>query len=285
MITRSSTTRPRRRLRSPVTFALAVGTAALLLPAWRSLCERPPGATFDRAAAAAGVSARFDQDAASYDRLVGANPGYHEHLRLSARRLGLPDRGAGAVLLDVGCGTGLSTAALLETYPEARIVGVDASAEMLARARAKSWPDTVRFVHARAEDLTAALATAGVEGPVDGVLAAYLLRNLPDRDAGLGVLVDHLAPGAPVAVHEYSVADSAYARAVWTAVCWAVIIPLGRRVTGDASLYRYLWRSVLAFDGLARLERRLRDAGLREVHTRPVDGWQRGIVHTVLGRR
>lgn len=263
--------------------ALGAATVALVPPAWRAVrARRRPGATFDRASAAAGVSAQFDQDAASYDRLVGANPGYHEHLRLSARRLGLPDRGAGATLLDVGCGTGLSTAALVETYPEARIVAVDASAEMLARAREKAWPDTVRFVHARAEELGAAL---GGEGPFDGLLAAYLVRNLPDRDAGVAVLVDHLAPGAPIAVHEYSVADSAYARSVWSAVCWAVIIPLGWRVTGDASLYRYLWRSVLAFDGLARLEQRLRDAGLREVHTRPVDGWQRGIVHTVLGRR
>lgn len=272
----------RSRLRSPATIALAVGLAALVTPVWRSLRA---GGTFDRATAAAGVSAQFDQDAASYDRLVGANPGYHEHLRLSARRLGLPDRGAGATVLDVGCGTGLSTAALVETYPEARVVAVDASAEMLARAREKTWPDTVRFVHSRAEDLSAALAAEGLTGPFDGMLAAYLVRNLPDRDAGVAVLVDHLAPDAPLAVHEYSVADSAYARSVWTAVCWAVIIPLGRRVTGDASLYRYLWRSVLAFDGLARLEQRLRDAGLREVHTRPVDGWQRGIVHTVLGRR
>lgn len=256
---------------------------ALVPLARRALrARRRPGTTFDRATAAAGVSAQFDQDAASYDRLVGANPGYHEHLRLAARRLGLSDRGAGATLLDVGCGTGLSTAALVETYPEARIVAVDASAEMLARAREKSWPGTVRFVHARAEELGAVL---NGEGPFDGLLAAYLVRNLPDRDAGVAVLVDHLAPGAPMAVHEYSVADSAYARSVWSAVCWTVIIPLGWRVTGDASLYRYLWRSVLAFDGLARLEQRLRDAGLREVHTRPVDGWQRGIVHTVLGRR
>lgn len=284
MISHSSTPRsPGPRTCAAV--ALAAGTAALLLPVWRSLrARRRPGPAVDRAVAA-GVPARFDQDAASYDRLVGANPGYHEHLRLSARRLGLPDRGAGAVLLDAGCGTGLSTAALLETYPEARIVAVDASAEMLARARQKSWPATVRFVHARAEDLTGALAAEGLQGPFDGLLAAYLVRNLPDRDAGLGVLVGHLAPGAPIAVHEYSVADSAYARAVWSAVCWAIIIPLGWRVTGDASLYRYLWRSVLAFDGLTRLERRLRDAGLRDVHTRPVDGWQRGIVHTVLGRR
>ena len=274
----------RSRLRFPAVLALAAAGVALVPPAWRSLRPRPR-AGFDRATAAAGVSAQFDQDATSYDRLVGANPGYHDHLRLSARRLGLPDGGAGAVLLDVGCGTGLSTAALVETYPQARVVAVDASAEMLARAREKSWPDTVRFVHARAEDLHAALAAEGLEGPFDGLLAAYLVRNLPDRDGGVSVLVDHLAPGAPIAVHEYSVADSAYARGVWSAVCWAVIIPLGWRVTGDASLYRYLWRSVLAFDGLGRLEQRLHDAGLREVHTRPVEGWQRGIVHTVLGRR
>ena len=129
------------------------------------------------------------------------------------------------------------------------------------------------------------LADAGVEGPFDGVLAAYLLRNLPDVDKGVGILRDLLAPGAPIAAHEYSVADSALARTVWTTVCWGVIIPLGRRVTGDAGLYRYLWRSVLHFDGITRLQGRLRDAGLEAVRVEPMDGWQRGIVHTVLGRR
>lgn len=237
--------------------------------------------TFDRVREAAEVPAAFDQDATSYDRLVGANPGYFDHLKRSAARLGLPGRGAGLRLLDVGCGTGLSTRALLETYPEAEIVAADASAQMLAQARAKAWPATVRFVHSRAEDL----AAAGVEGPFDGVLAAYLLRNLPDVSAGVAGLRDLLAPGAPLAVHEYSVADSPYARAVWTGVCWAIVIPLGKRVTGDASLYRYLWRSVLAFDGLTRLTGRLTDAGLETVHVEPMDGWQRGIVHTITGLR
>ena len=67
------------------------------------------------------------------------------------------------------------------------------------------------------------LAAHGVAGPFDGILAAYLLRNLPDVDAGVADLRDLLAPGAPLAVHEYSVADSAAARAVWTAVCWAIL--------------------------------------------------------------
>ena len=70
-----------------------------------------------------------------------------------------------------------------------------------------------------------------------------------------------------------------------TAVCWAVIIPLGWWVTGDPGLYRYLWRSVLHFDGLSRLRRRLADAGFEAVRAEAMTGWQRGIVHTVLGRR
>ena len=227
------------------------------------------------------VSRAFDDHAPSYDRLVGANPGYHDHLRLSAQRMGLPDNGRGLRLLDLGCGTGASTAALLEVAPEAEIVAVDASAEMLAEARRKTWPQSVRFVHGDAQDL----AAAGVTGPFDGILAAYLLRNLPDADAALRSFRDLLRPGAPLAVHEYSVRDSARSRAVWTAVCWTIIIPLGRLRTGRADLYRYLWRSVLRFDGVRTLAERLRRAGFVDVRTQTMTGWQQDVVHTVLGRR
>ena len=111
------------------------------------------------------VPSTFDVEAPSYDRLVGANPGYHEHLRISARRMRIPNGGRGLRLLDAGCGTGASTAALLDAAPEAQIVAVDASAGMLAQARAKSWPETVTFVHTPIEDL----AAAGVDGqPVYG---------------------------------------------------------------------------------------------------------------------
>jgi ubiquinone/menaquinone biosynthesis C-methylase UbiE len=124
-----------------------------------------------------GVPAAFDAGAASYDGLVDANPGYHRHLRMSAERMRLANGGKGLRLLDAGCGTGASTAALLSVAPDAEIVAVDASAGMLAEAAAKRWPETVRFVHSRIEDL----AAAGVDGPFDGIFAAYLLRNLPDK--------------------------------------------------------------------------------------------------------
>ncbi|KUI31445.1 class I SAM-dependent methyltransferase [Mycobacterium sp. GA-2829] len=228
----------------------------------------------------ARVPAAFDVGASAYDKLVGANPGYHEHLRLSAQRMGLPDGGRGLRLLDAGCGTGASTAALLSAAPHAEIVAVDASAGMLAEARAKAWPGSVRFVHSRIEDLE----SAGVTGPFDGIFAAYLLRNLDDPDAQLQAFRALLRPGAPLAVHEYSVRDSAVATAVWNAVCWAIIIPAGRLRTGDASLYTYLRRSVLDFDGASAFRNRLQRNGFTDVGSDTVPGWQRNVVHTFTAK-
>jgi ubiquinone/menaquinone biosynthesis C-methylase UbiE len=220
----------------------------------------------------------FDEGARSYDDLVGANPGYHKHLRLSAQRMRLTGRGRGLRLLDAGCGTGASTAALLAVAPEAEIVAVDASSGMLSQAAAKRWPSSVRFVHSRIEDI----AYAGVHGPFDGILAAYLVRNLADKDGQLRAFRALLRPGGILAAHEYSVNDSRLATLVWNAVCAAIIIPSGRLRSGDAALYRYLRRSVNEFDGAACFRDRLRAAGFTNVHSHTMPGWQRNIVHTFL---
>jgi ubiquinone/menaquinone biosynthesis C-methylase UbiE len=224
------------------------------------------------------LSAAFDAGAAAYDQLVGANPCYHSHLLLTAQRMRIPNRGKGLRLLDAGCGTGASTAALLAVAPEADIVAVDASGGMINEALTKNWPDSVRFVHTPVERL----AEHGITGPFDGILAAYLIRNLADPDAQLRTFRTILRPGGVLAVHEYSVRDSPAARMVWHAACWGIIIPAGWWRTRDTTLYRYLWRSVLTFDGAARLRRRLVDAGFTAVHSETVPGWETNIVHTFL---
>jgi len=227
----------------------------------------------------ADIPAAFDDGAAAYDGLVGANPGYHAHLRLSARRMGLPTDGRPLRLLDAGCGTGASTTALLAAAPHAEIVAVDGSAGMLAEAEAKRWPPGVRFVHSRIEELH----RAGVEGPFDGIFAAYLVRNLADPDTALRDFLSMLRPGAPLVVHDYSVRDSRLAIAVWNTVCATIIVPFGRLRTGDASLYRYLRRSVNHFDGVGEFCDRLRTNGFSSVRHATVSGWQRNIVHTFVG--
>ncbi len=225
-----------------------------------------------------GVPQQFDVVAANYDRLVGMNPGYASHLEKSAERLApTPSRR----LLDLCCGTGLSTQALLRAHPAAEIVGLDGSAGMLDVARHKEELSSVRFVKGNAMDPRA----AGVEGHFDGVFMAYGIRNLPDPDLALSRIRELLRPGGAVCFHEYSVADSAWARAVWNLVCLGVIIPLGLVTNPRSGVYRYLRRSVLSFDGVRAFEDRLRRAGFADVQTLPMGGWQRGIVHSFVARR
>ena len=226
-----------------------------------------------------GVPKNFDRVASSYDLLTGLNPGYHRHLRMSAERLTVRD--PVPRLLDLCCGTGASTEAMRSVYPDAEIVGLDASEGMLEVAREKPSLRRVSFVHGDATDP----AACGVEGPFDGILMAYGIRNLPDPDRGLANLHALLRPGGSVVFHEYSVADSRVATLLWDAVCWGVIVPGGLVTARSADIYRYLHRSVRAFDGVRAFEDRLRRAGFVDVWTGPMDGWQRGIVHSFVARR
>ncbi|MER5296960.1 class I SAM-dependent methyltransferase [Streptomyces pharetrae] len=226
------------------------------------------------------LAAAFDHASRTYDALVAANPGYHAHLRRSVRRLGLPGHGAGLRLLDLGCGTGASTAALRSVLPGADITAVDASAGMLERAAAKPWARGVTFVRAPAERL----AQAGVRGPFDAVFAAYLFRNVADPDAVLATVRGLVRPGGRLGVHEYALGGRRVDRAVWTLVCRGVVQPVAS-VLGDAALYRHLWRSVLEFDTAERFADRLRAAGFDRVRALPLPGWQTGITHTFVARR
>lgn len=229
-----------------------------------------------------GLHSEFDRAASRYDLLTGLNPGYHRHLANAARRLATQLGPRPELVVDLGCGSGSSTAALHEAFPGARLIGVDASFGMLAQAQAKRWSGRVEFHHATAQQLPALGLPAA-----DGMLAAYLLRNVPadERDAVLAAMHDQLRPGGRLAVQEYSVAGRVRARLLWTVVSWLVVIPLSWLVGGSPRLYRYLWRSVLDFDSIDEVLQRLRDAGFTDVTHHQVSGWQRGILHTILARR
>jgi ubiquinone/menaquinone biosynthesis C-methylase UbiE len=224
------------------------------------------------------VPSDFNQVASTYDLLTGMNPGYKKHLLWSAERLGL---GAKPRLLDLCCGTGLSTAALVKAYPKAEIDGVDASQEMLAAARRKRWNANVQFSLGNAMDLS----ECGLSGPYDGILMAYGIRNVPEMNQGLKTVFANLKPGGRVCFHEYSVADSRRSRLIWNGVTAGIIIPAGLVTARGSDIYRYLRRSVLEFDGVKGFERRLRDMGFVNVRTEPMDGWQKGIVHTFIAER
>ena len=123
--------------------------------------------------------------------------------------------------------------------------------------------------------------------PTQGAMAAYLFRNVPaaGRDDVLGLVREQLAPGGWLVVQDYSVAGDRWATLRWHLVSWLVIIPLGLVADRNPGLYRYLWRSVLAFDDRRRFGDRLAAAGFVNVAHRTASGWQRGILHTFVSRK
>ncbi len=78
---------------------------------------------------------RYTSFAPAYDALSGERPVYRAGRVAGIGALRLRP---GALVLDIGCGTGLSFPLIREAVgPAGRIVGVDANASMLAQARAK----------------------------------------------------------------------------------------------------------------------------------------------------
>lgn len=238
------------------------------------------------------LSDQFDAGASRYDLLVGLNPGYHAALADSARALAQRVRpladaeGRAPRVLDLGCGSGASTAALAAALPrEAELHGVDASTGMLAAGRRKDWPASVTFRHAVCGELD---VDALGRGSWHGVHAAYLFRNVPpgSRDVAVREAWELLAPGGWLVAQEYSVAGDRRATVVWEAVSRGIISPLGALLDrGNGELYRYLRTSVRDFDSVSEFAARLDAAGFVQVSRRDVRGWQRGILHTFLARK
>jgi ubiquinone/menaquinone biosynthesis C-methylase UbiE len=161
------------------------------------------------------VAAAFDEVAPSYDLMVALNPDYHAQLRAAAEALA--ERLSGmdqsfVQLLDLGCGSGASTHALLRAAQaaglQAAIVGLDASAGMIKQASAKDWPLPVRFRVGQAEEIGRAWDLWGIGDRIHRVFAAYLFRNVANCDVVLAEVFDLLADDGALVVKEYSIAGS-----------------------------------------------------------------------------
>jgi trans-aconitate 2-methyltransferase len=92
-----------------------------------------------------------------------------------------------ATVLDVGCGTGRVTEALLALVPRGQVLAIDASADMVALARERLG-DRARVWCADALELQ-------VDEPVDAIVSTAALHWVPDHDRLWTRLAQALRPG------------------------------------------------------------------------------------------
>ncbi len=221
---------------------------------------RPAGEASETAAAA-HVQSLFNSIAPSYDRL--------NHLlsfgldrwwwRKAARRfrpvLARPE----AQIVDLCCGTGDMTAALLALRPAGSepVTGLDFSAAMLDRARQKYRQHNVRWLEGDAMHLPFA------DGSLDLITAAFGFRNLSNYAGGLREIARVLKPGGQIGILDCN-QPSGLNGLMYNLYFHHILPVIGGVLSGDRAAYRYLPASVQRFPRPPAMLAMLRDAGFTD---------------------
>jgi trans-aconitate 2-methyltransferase len=96
-----------------------------------------------------------------------------------------------APIVDLGCGPGNSTQVLMERWPAAKILGLDSSPDMIAKAR-QTYP--------AGEWATADIATWSAPEPFDLVFSNAALQWVPGHETLYPRLLEQVVPGGALAV-------------------------------------------------------------------------------------
>jgi trans-aconitate 2-methyltransferase len=121
-------------------------------------------------------------DANTYDRT--SEPQQSWASEVLARLAGIA---ADATVLDVGCGTGRVTEALLAVVPEGRVLAIDASADMVALARER--------LGEHAQVWCQSVLDLDLDEPVDVIVSTATLHWVSNHDLLFSRLAQALRPG------------------------------------------------------------------------------------------
>jgi ubiquinone/menaquinone biosynthesis C-methylase UbiE len=154
---------------------------------------------------------RYRTYAETYDREQSRNPNAAANRKHVIDLLRLQP---GDVVLDAGCGTGLNFPAIEDAVgPSGRIIGVDLSTEMLAKAGsriAENGSQNVTLIESAIDD-------AQLSDGIDAVLFCFT-HDILQTQAALEYIFDYTKPGARVASLGYKWAP--WWTGPWNYVIW-----------------------------------------------------------------
>jgi ubiquinone/menaquinone biosynthesis C-methylase UbiE len=189
------------------------------------------------------VTARYDRMARWYRAAEITLPLMHVQRRRAVARLRLKQ---GDTALEVGCGTGRNLSMLSHAVgASGRVIGLDASSGMLARAQRSISRQGLANVTFLQQDA----ARLAIEEPADAVLFSFSYSVLPDRSTTLTKAWSVLRPGGRLVIVDGHIPDS---------LLGPILVPIGDVIAtvfpGDP--YSRPWEDVRSIsDATARTER------------------------------
>ena len=237
-----------------------------------------PAGTSDEQSSAAGVQQMFNSIAPRYDLLNHVLSMNIDRLWWwrTARRFRAVLARPEAAVLDICCGTGDMTLALLKRRPgQGRpILAADFSHAMLARGAVKFAGRNVVAVEADALHLPLPPQS------LDLVTTAFGFRNLVNYEVGLREFHRVLSAGGELGILDFSEPGGLLGKLY--AFYFRRILPaIGARLSGMGSAYAYLPESVQRFPSPDEMLSLMRSVGFAEVSWTPynfgIAGLYRGV--------
>lgn len=171
---------------------------------------------------------------------------------------------AGGWILDVATGTGDLALEVLQQRPDARVVGLDFTPEMLILAQQKAGENHDGFGLVAGD----ALRLPYMDGLFDAVVTGFALRNVTDIPAAFAEMARVTRPGGRVACLEIAKPRFPVFRRLFGLYFYRLVPLLGGWITGQRSAYTYLPHSLTAFLSPDELVEVMLGTGWRDVHYR-----------------
>jgi ubiquinone/menaquinone biosynthesis C-methylase UbiE len=171
----------------------------------------------------------------------------------------------GAMVLDVGCGSGASAIPAAKAVgPHGHVIGIDLADRLLAIARAKAISQKLKNIEFRQGDMEKLEFS---DASFDAVVCVFAIFFLPDMVKQVRELWRLIRPGGRLAITTWGPRMFEPGSAAW----WAAV----KQFRPDLHSAFNPWERITTPEALRQL---LADAGIQEAQVVAENGWQ--VLHT-----
>lgn len=166
-------------------------------------------------------------------------------------------------ILDIATGTADLAILLAKKNPQARIIGMDISEQMLAIGNQKVKKQ--RLENQIELQLGDAASLPFGNDTFDAVTCAFGARNFEDLGKGLSEISRVIKPGGKACILEFSLPERFPIKQVYPLYFNHLLPMIGRAISKDKSAYSYLPHSVERFPNPSDFQRILSENGLESI--------------------